>query len=218
MRLRIALVVLLLLIAAPAARADGDPASDMLAFPQGRAYMTFLTTDTSFEHALARTAAEITRRGLPIKVAVIGGRGDLGAVPQFWGRPQVYARFLGAELRFIYKGTLLIVMPQGFGVHGPYPPAAARAALAGLEPARNATPAGLARSADRAMRALAAALGVRADAGGAAGARRARAGDRLPVVAASAAVLIVIALALAFALRRRSLRRRRLAAPLPPAG
>jgi hypothetical protein len=218
MRLRIALVMLFLLIVAPAARADGDPASDMLAFPQGRAYMTFMTTDTSFEHALARTAAEITRRGLPIKVAVIDGRGDLGAVPQFWGRPQVYARFLGAELRFIYKGTLLIVMPQGFGVHGPYPPAAARAALAGLEPARNATPAGLARSADRAMRALAAALGVRTDARPAAGASGARGSDQLQVIAAGAAVLIVMALALAFALRRRSLRRRRLAPPFPPAG
>jgi hypothetical protein len=188
MRLRIALVMLFLLIAAPAARSDGDPASDMLAFPQGRAYMTFMTTDTSFEHALARTAAEITRRGLPIKVAVIGGRGDLGAVP------------------------------QGFGVHGPYPPAAARAALAGLEPARNATPAGLARSADRAMRALAAALGVRTDARPAVGASGARGGDQRQVIAAGAAVLIVMALALAFALRRRSLRSRRLASTFPPAG
>jgi hypothetical protein len=50
-----------------------------------------------------------------VKVALIGTRTDLGAVPQLFGKPQTYARFLGSELRFAYNGRLLIVMPQGFG-------------------------------------------------------------------------------------------------------
>ena len=49
---------------------------------------------------------------------MIGNKTDLGAVPQLWGKPQTYARFLGSELRFIYKDTLLVVMPQGFGING----------------------------------------------------------------------------------------------------
>ena len=67
------------------------------------------------------TAQKVSDAGLPIKVAIIGNKTDLGAVPQLWAKPQVYARFLGAELRFVYKDTLLIVMPQGFGINGPYP-------------------------------------------------------------------------------------------------
>ena len=51
---------------------------------------------------------------------MIGNRTDLGAVPQLWAKPQIYAKFLGAELRFVYKDTLLVVMPQGLGVSGPY--------------------------------------------------------------------------------------------------
>ena len=40
---------------------------------------------------------------------------DLGAVPSLYGKPKTYARFLGQELFFVYKGRLLIVMPDGYG-------------------------------------------------------------------------------------------------------
>ena len=63
-------------------------------------------------------------------------------MPQLWAKPQVYARFLGAELRFVYKDTLLIVMPQGFGINGPYPLPRALAALSGIDPRKDTTPAG----------------------------------------------------------------------------
>ena len=53
--------------------------------------------------------------GYSIKVAVIGAPADLGTAYALWRRPQQYARFLGAELVFLYKGPLLIVMPDGFG-------------------------------------------------------------------------------------------------------
>src|SRR5207244_499168 len=38
---------------------------------------------------------------------------DLGGVPSLFGRPTEYARFLDAELQFVYSGRVLVVMPQG---------------------------------------------------------------------------------------------------------
>jgi len=54
--------------------------------------------------------------GYPIKVAVIGAPADLGTAYTLWRQPQRYAHFLGEELVFLYKGRLLIVMPNGFGL------------------------------------------------------------------------------------------------------
>ena len=106
------------------------------------------------------TAQQVSDAGLPIKVAVIGNKTDLGAVPQLWGKPQTYARFLGAELRFVYKDTLLVVMPQGFGINGPFPQARRRWRRShGIDPRKDPTPEGLTDSADKALRALATADG-----------------------------------------------------------
>ncbi len=57
--------------------------------------------------------------GAPIRVAIIAHRSDLGAITGLWRRPQAYARFLGYELSLAYKGELLVVMPDGFGVNWP---------------------------------------------------------------------------------------------------
>ena len=130
------LVFLLVLTLAPAALADGDPASDILIPPDVRVYMTNGAKSSDLEKKLASTAQQVTDAGLPIKVAVNGNKTDLGAVPQLWGKPQTYAKFLGAELRFVYKDTLLVVMPQGFGINGPYPQGRAIAALHGIDRAR----------------------------------------------------------------------------------
>jgi len=46
---------------------------------------------------------------------VIQSRFDLGAVTVLDGKPRLYARFLSQELRFVYKGRLLVVMPNGYG-------------------------------------------------------------------------------------------------------
>ena len=156
---RAALGLLLALSFAPAALADGDPASDVLQPPAVRVYMTNSATSAKLEQGLQRTAQQVSDAGLPIKVAVIGNNTDLGAVPQLWGKPQTYATFLGAELRFVYKDTLLVVMPQGFGIHGPFSQGKALAALQGIDPRTNGTPEGLVASADKALRALAAADG-----------------------------------------------------------
>jgi hypothetical protein len=57
------------------------------------------------------------RSGFAIRVAIIGSSYDLGSVTSLWRQPQTYARFLGAELQFVYRKRLLIVMPNGFGFY-----------------------------------------------------------------------------------------------------
>jgi hypothetical protein len=181
---RAALGLLLALAFAPSALADGDPASDVLIPAETRVYMTNGAKDASLEQRLQTTAQQVSDAGLPIKVAVIGNTSDLGAVPQLWGKPQTYARFLGAELRFVYKDTLLVVMPQGFGINGPYTQSRAIAALAGLDPRKDPTPQGLTDSADKALRALATAAGKTPGGGGGGG------GSGLPLPLIAAGVMV----------------------------
>jgi hypothetical protein len=175
-------LLLLALTLTPPALADGDPASDVLIPPDIRVYMTNGAPSSQLESQVQATAQQVSDAGLPIKVAIIGNKTDLGAVPQLWAKPQVYARFLGAELRFVYKDTLLIVMPQGFGINGPFSQPRALAALAGIDPRKDTTPEGLADSADRALRALAVADGKRIEDGG---------GGGLPLPLIAAAVMVL---------------------------
>jgi hypothetical protein len=64
---------------------------------------------------LQEVAQSARSAGYPIKVAIIDIPADLGTAYALWRKPQQYARFLGLELVFLYKGPLLIVMPNGFG-------------------------------------------------------------------------------------------------------
>jgi len=135
------------------ARADGDPASDVLATqalflpqnagatPAQRAQLT----------GLLQTAA---KRGYPIRVALVASRADLGSVTALWRQPETYARFLGEELAFVHKGPLLVVMPNGFGLTQLGRPLPSQA-LTGL----GAPGAGLAGAAIAAVHGLAAAAG-----------------------------------------------------------
>jgi hypothetical protein len=186
--LRAAVLALLLASTLTAtALADGDPASDILIPPDIRVYMTNRVAGPELEKKLANTAQQVSDAGLPIKVAVIGNKTDLGAVPQLWGKPQTYAKFLGAELRFVYKDTLLIVMPQGFGINGPFPQAKAIAALQGIDPRKDPTPEGLTAAADKALRALAAADGRTLGGSGGGGGG----GGSLPLPLIAAGVMVV---------------------------
>jgi hypothetical protein len=105
------------LVCVPAARADADPASDIL-YTQ-RIFLPFFGGKVSSEKAavLKQVVDEAYAKGFKIKVAVIGAANDLGGVYQLFGQPQTYAQFLGRELVFLYKGLLVTVMPQGFGVY-----------------------------------------------------------------------------------------------------
>jgi hypothetical protein len=40
----------------------------------------------------------------------------MGSVTVLYAKPKQYARFLGTELGFVYKGRLLVVMANGYGV------------------------------------------------------------------------------------------------------
>ncbi len=117
--------------AAPA-RADGDPASDVLATQP-----LFLPQDAGLpvnQQAALADLLETTRRiGYPIRVALIASPTDLGSVTELWRQPQTYARFLGQELSLTYRGPLLVVMPNGFGFAGfSRPITNPRAATAGV--------------------------------------------------------------------------------------
>lgn len=121
-------------LAAPPARSDGDPASDVLATEP-----LFLPQDAGVP---ANRQAELTtllqaagRRGYQIRVAMIASASDLGSVTELWRRPQEYAQFLGQELSIVYRGPLLVVMPNGFGLYRVNRSIGGdRSALAGLGP------------------------------------------------------------------------------------
>jgi cytochrome oxidase Cu insertion factor (SCO1/SenC/PrrC family) len=155
-------VVLLIgvLVAAPVqvARADGDPASDYLLANQ-----VFLTSQSATvspaQRQLLATVRSADRAGFAIRVAVIADQYDLGSITALWGKPGLYARFLGLELSSAYRQRLLVVMPNGFGFNWPGHPAA------GAERLVAAVPLGaggdrLAVAAQAAVRRLAAASGV----------------------------------------------------------
>ena len=113
---RVALALLAVsLVAAPAAHADADPASDYL-IGQG----TFIPPDDGIPPAYAdrlnATVREAKARGYTIRVAVIGSRYDMGGVTVLYEKPKQYARFLGQELSLIYKKPVLVVMPNGLAV------------------------------------------------------------------------------------------------------
>ena len=175
--------------AVPTAHADGDPASDFLL-----ARDTFVPFDANISKAqteqLDAIVAEAKDRGFKIKVALIASEVDLGAVPSLWRKPETYARFLGQELFFLYKGRLLTVMPNGYGVsRAGKPLASAQRVVDALPKPGDGGPA-LAAAAIRAVQRLAAQAGVqlaipKASSGGNA------THDRI-VLAAIAAVIVVL--------------------------
>jgi hypothetical protein len=149
----------MLLATAPAARADGDPASDYLL-----SQPLFNPPDSGIPPAYAdRLAAAIQDAklgGYEIRVALIPSRYDLGSVGVLDKQPRRYARFLGQELFFVYRGRLLVVMPNGLGFsRGGKTVAADQAVVDRIAPPRGSAVA-LATAATRAVVRLAAGAGV----------------------------------------------------------
>jgi len=156
------LAVLLALAAAtcalaPAALADGDPASDIL-IAQQLFYPYYSNTPKQGVEQLKTTVAAANKAGYPIRVAVITSPYDLGSVSALWGKPQPYARFLSLELAFVFKGPLLIVSPGGYGYVDATKPVPSKLALVRTVPIGKGNE-GLVESADKAVRALAAKAG-----------------------------------------------------------
>ncbi len=119
---------------AGSARADGDPASDVLV-----SQALFLPQDAgvpaSQQAQLGALLTAAQRDGFQIRVAIIASSTDLGSITALWRQPQNYARFLAQELSLLYRGPLLVVMPNGYGLYrlaGARP--AEQSALAGAGP------------------------------------------------------------------------------------
>ncbi len=203
-------------VAAPLARADGDPASDFLLTYQVF-YPYYSTTPKDSLTRLKETVADANKRGYKIRVAVITSPYDLGSVSALWEKPQAYAGFLAEELAFVYRDRLLIVSPKGYGynektrrVNTTYvvQPAPKTLALVRTVPIGKGTD-GLLKTADRAVRLLAARDGVKLPAvSSSTGSGSGSSMDTIVIAVAAAAGLLIVGGA-EFA--RRSRRRRRLA-------
>jgi hypothetical protein len=184
---RFALLLLALVLVLPgAARANGDPASDVLLTDQ-----VFLPFEAPISKAAAddlrNTVVTANKKGFKIRVALIAFTGDLGTAVSLWKHPEDYSKFLGKEIAFVYTGPLLISMPSGFGFYNQGRPVAKeQRVLARLPPGTTPTP--LAESTTAAVRALAAADGITLPkSSGSSGTH-----DRLILGAAVAAFLLVL--------------------------
>lgn len=139
-----------------AARADGDPASDVL-LGENVFYPYTPPVTASLTKTLNAEAAAAAKAGFPIKVALIASPVDLGVIPDLFNKPQKYAEFLDQEISFQTKQPLLVVMPAGLGAAG-LPPAAQKAVTTLTHPAGKQST-DLAAAALPAIRKLAAAAG-----------------------------------------------------------
>ena len=147
------------LVLTSSARADADPASDVL-YAQSVFYSFAQLPSDGTRKRLDDVVATAKAAGYPVRVALIAQPTDLGGVGALWAKPREYARFLGLELTFFYKGPLLVVMPQGLGyfLHGKSP-APGYAALRGVQVETGED--GLANTAVTGIARLAAAAGHR---------------------------------------------------------
>ena len=116
------------------ARADGDPASDVLVN-----HALFLPAEADIpardQLGLVSLLDAAKQNGLPIRLAIISSPSDLGAVSELWDQPRAYARFLGFELSLTSRAQLLVVMPDGVGYYSPGHPAPGIYDLVGRIPA-----------------------------------------------------------------------------------
>jgi len=153
--------VVALAFLAPAALADGDPASDFLL-----SQSSFLSPydgkiPTAQQKRIEAMLQSAKAQGFPLKLAVIATRYDLGAVPILYKKPQTYAKFLAQEDYYFWKDELLVVMPNGYGLYKlrNLPPED-KAVLAKLPKFDNTNGPALADAAERAIVALAARRGL----------------------------------------------------------
>ena len=145
------------LVAAPAGLANGDPASDVLL--QAKIYFPTKKVGVPQADALHKIVEEANAKGYPIRVALIEDVTDLGTVPNLLNQPQKYAEFLAPEIRFAYRGDLLVVMPTGLGVTNTDSTPAPAKAITGMQVEAGGSSNGLAQTAGEAVTKLAAASG-----------------------------------------------------------
>jgi hypothetical protein len=152
----LAAAILVAALVPVSALGDGDPASDVL-LGQNVYYPYSPPVPRSVQATLNAETAAAKKAGLPIKVALIATAVDLGVVPELFGQPQNYAKFLDKEISFQGPQPLLVVMPGGYGAQSLS--AKATAALKGLAPPKGKTSTALAQAATIAVAKIAAADG-----------------------------------------------------------
>ena len=201
MRRALLVALLLCLVAAPLAHADGDPASDWLI-----GQSTFIPPDAGISKddqaklvALLQSAKE---QGYTLRVAVIQSRYDLGSVTVLDKHPHLYAPFLSQELRFVYKGRVLVAMSNGYAIarNGKRDPVEQKA-LANLAVAKPFQGAPLAASVERAIRRLTSRAGVHVQAAPITASTTSPNHDRL-LIGAGAALLLLAVVAVSLWRRR----------------
>jgi hypothetical protein len=189
------------------ARADGDPASDVLI--SGKVFLPYdAKIPASPQRQLLAAVKSANANGLPVRVALIWTSYDLGSVPQLFRNPRYYARFLDTEDSYWFKTKtkLVVAMPNGLGfAQWKHSPAAGYRLLAGIKVAP--TPAGMAHAATAAVEKLAAAAGVKVSTSGpvASVPTSRNAPNRVKIVAAVAVALLLGLLARVL-IRRRAAR------------
>ena len=192
MRLRIAVAAALAAcVVVPVARADGDPASDYLLSQK-----TFIPFDANIPAAKAAAlngiVTDAKQKGYTVRVAIISRPFDLGAVPSLWRKPKTYSRFLGQELFFVYKGRLLVVMPNGYAVSRGGKTYPRGQAVVDRLPPPGSGGAALVAGATRAVRELAANAGVHAVVPASASTSSSSTNDRLIIAAAAGGIALLI--------------------------
>jgi hypothetical protein len=193
-------VAVLLCVAAGTARGDGDPASDYLLGTQ--VFIPFdLKLSKPQQQELISFVRDANASGYTIRVALIGSLYDMGAVTSLWRKPQQYAKFLAAELQFVYKNRLLVVMPNGFGFNWHKHPSTKEYAVLAKIPIGKGAP-GLLAAGKTAVQRLAAASGVTIKQTGGGGGRS-MARDRLVIILGAVGV-VALAILLRLALRKRA--------------
>jgi hypothetical protein len=199
------LLVLVLVLAAlgsPAvAHANGDPASDYLLVQ--KLFLPFnARVDNSKVKQLNAVLDAAQRDNFPIRVAVILSPPDLGTAFSLFRKPQHYAEFLGLELAFVYRGRLLVVMPNGYGysVKGNPDPKTSTLLKPLPPPGRDATKE--VEGAEAAIRKLASASGHRLVVEKTGGGSTTR--DRITIAAAATAGIALFAAVVLYRRQRRS--------------
>jgi hypothetical protein len=200
----VALLALLGATLAPAmARADGDPASDVL-LGQNVFYPYTPAVSPAIQKTLDAETTAASRAKFPIKVALIASPVDLGVIPDLFGKPQKYADFLDQEISFQTRQPLLVVMAAGYGVEGIHGPA--QIAVASLRKPGGPTTNALAQAAITAVAKLAADSGhpIKGVTGIPGSSSSSGGSSTTPIVIALAVAAVLTAAALVVVMRRQA--------------
>jgi hypothetical protein len=158
-------------------------------------------TDSEAVRRLASTVRDADRAGFRIKVALVAKASDLGPVSDLYREPQKLAEFLGLDLSALFRGGVLVVMPNGYGyvLDGAREERSSRVLADLADPGRDQTK--QAEAAIAAVRRLATVAGhtIVLTKGGVSESR-----DRITIAAAATAGIALIAAALLFRRQRRA--------------